>query len=320
MKTTKTMNRSFILIAALMVLLVLSGPVSLSAQAISVAASTPEPIFVRDNLPTFVTLTLSNGIPVYIKQNKANRVRNINLVLRGSSLVAPPEQAGWSKLAFATMARASANYSYETVTELLDSTSSSILAGSQFEYSTLSLNVLDKYFDRLLPIWSDMIVSPGFASPDFDQAKNEVVLAIQSKDQNPWAVTNKMTNEKYFVGHPYAVNADGTEATIGLATIRDMKTWYDENVSADRIFIVAVGDFDVAVLGAALENSIGKVPNRNLRPIPAPPRFRPWFPRTALHSQSRPIQRRRLSARRLCRACPQRSRLYGRKPRHEALF
>lgn len=250
------------------------------------------PAFVTENLPTFSSSVLSNGIPVYVKRNRANRVRNISLVLRGSSLTTAPERAGWSKLAFSTMARASANYSYETVTGLLDATSSSISASSQFEYSTLSLNVLDKYFDRLLPIWSDMIVSPGFAQEDFDQAKSEVELVIQSKEQNPWAVTNRLANEKYFEGHPYATNPDGTEASIAAANVENMKAWYAENLSADRIFVVAVGDFDASGLGAVLEPSLGRIPALNPGPLPKAPAFGRGSPGklfTQDHEQSRGI-------------------------------
>jgi len=269
----KSNNVKKMLSIAFIVVAVLAGISGVSAQDSPKAAAGLEPPFVRDNLPSFFTYTLKNGVPLYVKRSGANRVRAISLVLRGGSLATPPAEAGWPKLAFSAMARASANYPYETVTALLDATSSSISATSQFEYSALSLNVLDKYFDQLLPIWSDMIVSPGFARPDFDQARSEVELAIQAKDQNPWSVTNKLTNEKYFEGHPYSTNPDGTEISIAGASVESMKTWYAGNVSADRIFIVAVGDFDAQALGAALESTIGTLPNLKLGPVPLAPPF-----------------------------------------------
>ena len=128
------------------------------------------PDFVKDNLPGFTTTRLSNGIPVYIKKNDANRVRTIMFVLKGGSLTAIPEQAGWQKIALATMTRASTNYPYETVVELLDATSSSIGSSVNFEYGIISLNVLDKYFDRLLPVWADMIVHPAFGKSEIGRA------------------------------------------------------------------------------------------------------------------------------------------------------
>lgn len=280
----KTANVRYFVAIALIAIAAMTGP--------SAAAAQSEPAFVRDNLPTFASATLSNGIPVYVKRNTANRVRALSFVLRGGSLVTPPARAGWPKLAFAAMARSSANYSYETVTDLLDATSSSISASSGFEYSTFSLNVLDKYFETLLPVWCDMVVSPSFAKDDFDQAKSEVELVIQSKDQDPWSVTNKLTNERYFQNHPYATNPDGTEATITGASPESMRTWYAENVSADRIFVVAVGDFDPVALAAALDPTIGRIPERGLGPIPEAPSFgrgSPGVLYTENHDQSKAV-------------------------------
>ncbi|MFA5851307.1 MAG: pitrilysin family protein [Spirochaetales bacterium] len=288
----KSHNAKKVFTIAFAVIVVLAGMAEVSAQASPQAAARSEPQFVRDNLPSFFTYTLKNGIPLYVKRSGANRVRTISFVLRGGSLVTPAAEAGWPKLAFSTMARASANYPYETVTALLDATSSSISASSQFEFSTLSLNALDKYFDQLLPIWSDMIVAPNFARPDFDQARSEVELAIQAKDQNPWSVTNRLTNEKYFEGHPYSTNPDGTEISVAGASVESMKTWYAGSVSADRIFVVAVGDFDIQALGAVLESTIGRLPNLRLGPVPLAPPFGRDSPGrlfTEDHDQSRGV-------------------------------
>ncbi|MCE1206005.1 MAG: insulinase family protein [Spirochaetia bacterium] len=229
--------------------------------------------FVEMNRPTFRQFTLSNGIPVYVKENKANKVRNISFVLRGGSLTIPQDKAGWPLLAFKTAARASVNYPYAVVTDLLDETSSSISASATFEYTALSLNVLDKYFAKLLPVWADMVTQPAFAKSDFDQVKSEAVLNIQSKDQNPWAKTNLLTNQKFFEGHPYAANPDGTEATIGKAQLDLIKAWYAENLSADRAFIVAVGDFSSESLETELEKTFAAIPNLKLGPVPEAPAF-----------------------------------------------
>jgi len=248
-------------VAMMMLFTIGSGVSAQAAQKVKVD-------FVEMNRTTFRQFTLSNGIPVYIKENKANKVRNISFVLRGGSLTIPQEKAGWPLLAFKTAARASVNYPYAVVTDLLDETSSSISASATFEYTALSLNVLDKYFAKLLPVWADMVTQPAFAKSDFDQAKSEVELNVQSKDQNPWAKTNLLTNQKFFEGHPYAANPDGTEGSIGKARLDSIRAWYTENLSADRAFIVAVGDFSNEALETELEKTFASIPNLRLGPVP----------------------------------------------------
>ncbi|WP_158906726.1 hypothetical protein, partial [Rectinema subterraneum] len=78
-----------------------------------VASAGAQTSFIRENAPTFMKTVLSNGIPVYMKVQDANRVFHVSLVLQGGSLVTPPEQAGWENIALKTMARSSQNYPYE---------------------------------------------------------------------------------------------------------------------------------------------------------------------------------------------------------------
>jgi zinc protease len=52
-----------------------------------------------------------------------------------------------------------------------------------------------------------------------------------------------------------------------------MKQWYDDHMSADRIFLVAVGDFTDVNLKASLETTIGELPNLVLGAVPAAPLF-----------------------------------------------
>ena len=238
--------------------------------ATGACAATP---YVRENAPTYMKAVLSNGIPLYMKVQNANQVFHVSLVLDGASLVTAPEQAGWEKIALATMARSSKNYPYEKAASILDRRSSVITGAVQFEYSTFSLTTLSKYSDELLALWSDMLVNPSFDQFDFDKEKENALLALQAMEQNPWTMTQKIMNEAYFKGHPYGVNPEGTEESIAPMMVGDARDWYEKHFSADRIFLVAVGDFNPAELAYKLEKLLGDIPNLNLGPVPKPPNF-----------------------------------------------
>ncbi len=258
--------------------------------SIVAAGAGAQTAFVRENAPTFTKAVLSNGIPVYMKVQNANRVFYISLVLNGGSLVTPPERAGWEKIALTTMARSSQHYPYEKAAAILDRRSSNIAAAVQFEYSAFSLTTLDKYRDELLDVWGDMLTAPSFDQADFDKCKEDASLALQAMDQNPWSTTQKIINEAYFKGHPYGVNPEGTEESIESMTAGDARQWYREHFSADRIFVVAVGDFDPAELARKLDGLLGSIPNLRLGAVPKPAAF-PMGPSgtliTKAHDQSK---------------------------------
>jgi zinc protease len=229
--------------------------------------------FAKESLPAFSTFTLSNGLPVVVKKNPASQVRNISLVIRGGSAAASAATAGYEALALRTMARGSAEYSYEDIQGILDETSSSMGSSSAFDGSSYSLNTLDKYFDRLFPLWVDTIARPAFRQDDFDQELANAKLALQSKEKEPWAKTGLEMNELFFAGHPYAASPDGSAASLGAATLDSVKSWYAERVRADALFVVAVGDFDPAALRRSLEAGLGALPASGAAPLAAAPAF-----------------------------------------------
>jgi zinc protease len=216
--------------------------------------------FAKESLPSFSTFTLSNGLPVIVKKSSANRVQHISLVVRGGSAAANPAAAGIEALALRAMARGSSKYSYEDIQALLDETSSAIGSGSSFDYSTFSLTTLDKYFERLFPVWVDCLVAPAFKEADFEQELSQARMALEAKEQDPWAKTGLEMNRILFAGHPYAASPDGSAESLAAAKLGDVKAWYAVRVRADSLFVVAVGDFDPAALRAKLEAGLGKLP------------------------------------------------------------
>jgi zinc protease len=229
--------------------------------------------FARESLTSFSTFELSNGIPVVVKLNPANRVQHLSLVIRGGALAATPETAGYEALALKTMARGSAGFSYEDIQSLLDETSSGIGSESNFEYSAFTLNTLDKYFDRLFPVWADAVTAPSFPRDGFDQELSQAKLALQSKEQNPWAKTGLVVNGIFFAGHPYAIAPEGTKESLGAATPDAALAWYKASMRAGRLFIVAVGDFDPASLRGKLESALGGLPPGGGAPAAVAPAF-----------------------------------------------
>jgi zinc protease len=220
--------------------------------------------FEQENLKSFTTFTLSNGIPVIVKKSNASQVFTLNLVLRGGSLLASPQTAGYEQVALQTMARGSKNYSYETIQSLLDETSSSLGASSTFEYATFSVTGLQKYLDTLLPLWADCLINPSFKEADFTQVLSDAQLALQSKEQDPWTKTAVVMNREFFGSHPYGNVPEGTMESLKAMKLQDAIDWYGKQFSSNRIFVIAVGAVDPQKLRTQLEASIGKIPDKKV--------------------------------------------------------
>jgi zinc protease len=215
--------------------------------------------FAKANVPAFSSFTLSNGIPVVVKKNDANSVRSLSLVLRGGSLLVDLANAGLENTMLKTMARGSAAWPYGKLRGTLDETSSSFSTESYFEYSLYTLTTLDRYFDELLPIWAGTFTAPGWNGSDFDRVIADAKLALKKKDQDPWQTTGVTMNQAFFEGHPYEATPEGTKESLAALTLAAVKDYYARTWSANRLFVVAVGNYDVASLKADLEKALGGI-------------------------------------------------------------
>ena len=256
-----------------------SAPESGSADAGSRSAgpstskTAPEPgPFYKSNIGDFETRTLSNGIKLYVKRNRTNRVLNLKLVLLGGSSVVPPAKAGLEGTTLALMARGSAAYDYESILDAEYRTSSGISYSAGYDYSSYDLNCIDTYLPELLDIYLDGFLRPSFRPERFEDVRNEAAQAQESRMGDPDQRGRYLGTQAIFAGHPYASDPAGTPESLEAVTLEDVRAHHGTLLNADRIFLAAVGNFDVDALAAKLESALGSVPKKGaVAPVTAQP-------------------------------------------------
>ncbi len=221
--------------------------------------------YAKAQIPTFKVFTLDNGIPVIVKINPDNKVYNIQLVLRGGSSLSTKENAGIEQLMLKTMARGSAKFQYQQIVDTMDKTSSGISVVTSFDYSTYSLNTLDKYFDQTLPIWLDTLANPSFTESDYNKVLSEMKMYEEDTRSSPYMLGILKLNKEFFRNTPYEANPDGTSYSLRKMTLEKVKNYYQDYFSSNRMFIVAVGNYNVDELKTKLNQDLGTIKNNNVK-------------------------------------------------------
>lgn len=231
--------------------------------------------FYETNKATITVKTLSNGITVIIKKNPANKVYNLKVVLKGGVALLKPEQAGLEALTLGLMTRGSGKYNYEFLKRTMYEKSSAIsYTAVGYDYSTFDLNTLDKYWNDLFPVFADVFMNPSMLPEMFKQVQNDLKVAAQKATTDQYEFTVTELHKAIFAGHPYAIEAKGTVQTITALTLDDVKNFFNTTFGAERMFIVAVGNFNEAALLKDLEATFGKIPKKNIT-IPTVPAWTP---------------------------------------------
>ncbi len=73
--------------------------------------------FAKENLGSFTTAVLKNGIPVVIKRSITNRILTLKAVFTGHVSWTPVEKAGLEAVMLTMLTRGSAHYTYRTSSE-----------------------------------------------------------------------------------------------------------------------------------------------------------------------------------------------------------
>lgn len=227
------------------------------------------------NLRTIETRTLSNGVTLIVKKNPANRVFSLKVAYRGGSAMTTPDKAGIEAMTLALMARGSEGYGYERLKRLQYERSSAIsYQAASYDWSSLDLVTLDKYWDEMLAVFVDCALRPTFDPAQFALVQNDFKVGLQKSLADPYNVAVTRLHERMFEGHPYAAEFGGNLESVAAITLDDVKAYYRSAMGADRMLVVAVGDFDVDALASALDATLGAAPMAGLevpavRPLPA---------------------------------------------------
>lgn len=254
---------------------------TMPASPVSTWKLPPTPsAYMKANLPTMETRTLANGVMLIVKKNPANRVFTIKTVYRGASAMITPEKAGLEAMTLALLARGSAKYPYAEIKRLQYERSSALGSNAaSYDWASFDLNTIDKYWDEMFAVYADCLLAPAFDPAQFALVKNDFKVSLQKSMADPYNYAVTKLHGTMFAGHPYAADFAGTAASVDSITLDEIKTYYRDSLTADRMVIVAVGNFDADKLAAALNSTAGTIAKKGV----TVPDVKPYQPKAALY-------------------------------------
>lgn len=227
--------------------------------------------YVKENTTSISELELDNGIKLIVKKHTANRIRSIDVRYRGGNALTPEGKDGIEALTLSTMQFGSQKYSRDDIESILHENSSNMGSGTSLDMAWLTFNTIDKYWETASDVFFDCIINPSFKEEDFAIAKKNAESNWTKRQSDQYELTVDKLMEKSRAGHPYGKQTVPTTESLNNISLDDVKNWYTEKLTADRMFIVAVGDFDPATLKDQLNKTLGKivVKNNEVPTIPA---------------------------------------------------
>ncbi|MCD4750569.1 MAG: insulinase family protein [Thermoanaerobaculales bacterium] len=203
---------------------------------------------------------LSNGTPVFLKEDHQLPLVNLAVHFRGGRYLVPADKAGLVEIiARAWRSGGAGDRSAQELDEELDFLAANVRTGIQDVSGSTNLNVLTKDLDTAMALFMDLLTKPRFQEDRFTKAKDDLLQSMKRRNDDTAGIEAREWDRLLF-GEDYWMNQLATKKTVGDITAEDCKAFLNRLVRADNIIIALSGDITRADAKALLEKSLGSLP------------------------------------------------------------
>lgn len=237
----------------------------LAAQTAKLPKPGPQP---KLTLPPIEKSKLSNGLEIWMVEQKELPIVSMNLVLKTGSVNEPDGRTGVSGLMTQLLDDGTSTRSAVDIANQLQGIGANLNAGSGYDSTNVTMQTLTKNLDQALDIYSDVIQHPTFPAKELEGLRARAIVGLRQQRSNPNAISNNVYAKILYGDQPYG--RDNTEASLKAITRDDLVNYYASTFRPNNGVLIVVGDFNKASLRSSLEKAFAdwKAGDVSARAIP----------------------------------------------------
>jgi len=207
-------------------------------------------------VPTMETYSLKNGLKVYLMQYGKLPAVNVKFMINSGKKNETPGQQGYSEICATMLLKGNKKFTEEQQSDKAFKLGADLSAGSNFDFTNVSANLLSKDLDEGMDIFSAAILTPLF---DKDKLAQEISYIIDYNNLGKMDIAD-LTG----VFGSYALY--GTANPLGRyyykkqlqeITPEKLKEYHLFNFTPKNASVIVCGNFNPAGVKAAVEKYFG---------------------------------------------------------------
>ena len=194
-------------------------------------------------VPPIVTRTLPNGLKIVVVEQHELPIADILLQVRTGGESDPAGKAGTASLTSGMLLEGTTTRSALQIDDQQAFLGVSIVTGSAWEQSTVSLHTPTAQLDSALALMADVALRPAFAAADIERVRKARLTALQQqRDRGPTIADRAYAAAVYGSDNPYGRPLTGTEQSIAAITRDDLTRFYITYFRPNNATLLVVGD------------------------------------------------------------------------------
>lgn len=235
-----------------------TAPANISFRSTAPKAGPARPVEIGESHQ----FSLANGLRVIVVENHKLPQISYQLTI-DRDVMQEKEKSGLSDITGTLLAAGTATKTKAEIDESVDYLGANLSTNATGGFASS----LTKHTDKVLALFSEVILKPSFPQAEFDKIKTQTLSGLQANKDDPNAISQNVSRAlTYGTDHPYGEITN--EITVSNINLEDTKNYYNTYFKPGNAYLVVVGDITPEAARAKAEKyfgswSSGKAPEYN---------------------------------------------------------
>lgn len=206
-----------------------------------------------------------DGVRVIQRPNYGTAAVAVNLYLLGGTGELTPATQGAEPLLLRAGEYGSAGFPGAEQRAAWGKTGAELALDATPDWTLYGFRALAADFDATWDVWADRLLRPALAPADVELARGRMLGRLRARRTSPDGLAFLLADSVAYAGHPYALRAEGTEASLAALDSAALRAYATRELVTSRLLIVVVGNAGRSAVEAAVRRTFARLPRGDYR-------------------------------------------------------
>ena len=217
-----------------------SHPLFIVLLALTAFLLSPVPFL--QAMPQVERVVLANQLVLLVSEDHSLPFVSVQVLTDSGAWRDPPGKEGLADLTARGLLWGTSKRDLNAIYQELDFMGASLTSSSSRDYSTVTLRVLKKDFEKGLGILMDVLTQPTFPEDELRREVEKTLASIQAAEDEPEEVAEKEFQKTLFLNSRYGHPVEGTRESLQRIKREDLLQFYRYYYHPNNAILVVVGD------------------------------------------------------------------------------
>lgn len=209
----------------------------------------------------------SGGAVVLLEESHVIPLVDVAFILRTGSLADPPGKEGLARVAARMLRMGNATLRGHAVDAAIEGLGASLSIDVAHGSIRIHGSVIRRSLPALLDLVGRVLFRPDPRPADLGEVKREAIAELLSRrDDDRWLAARAFRGH-LFGAHPYARSPLGTERSLRRISLRDVREFLGQHLTAPSLIVGLAGDVRARDVRADVERAVEALPARRSKRI-----------------------------------------------------